>query len=418
MKLQGTPSRDYLHICRDLHARVTEIRYGRAQNLERIEDAAAGVRSSRRLTYDDIEGIRDSEIWNADVFGYWPPRSEIESILESTEWDFWNLPKRESKAISSLLRIFRQIEPVSVILRFIVPEHYGILSPPVEKILGIGPFRRHLERYQVYSDSLRKLRKSRGFEAAADVDMALWVLQLGVLDRLLETDLPEEEYRNLRKGFEQDSQLREIRVGNLTRQIFEDMSRTDLAEALLETNVELAGQIAGIEFERCVKRLTQAASDAVLQELVDDDLPALIREIRQDTRRSTEIITNCKDARKTRNRAVHLDPPPTKGQVERLIKAMKEVARMEKVRSRRSKVADLAPSHGGDEEFSTVPESFWRKRTVGELAADQGIAAPQRIEGMIGAASELWDDEEGFHLFVKGIHERRIEGRERGEGDR
>ena len=160
MERQG--DRDYLHRCRDLHAKVTELRYGRAQNLDRIERALAKTRSSRRLTYDDIERIRDGAVWNADAFGYWPPRDAIESILESAEWDFWNLPKREDKAISSLLQVFRQIEPVPVILRFIVPEYYGIMSPPVEKVIGLGPFRSYLERRRAYSASLRKIKNSKG----------------------------------------------------------------------------------------------------------------------------------------------------------------------------------------------------------------------------------------------------------------
>lgn len=105
MERRGAISGDYLHGCRDLHARVTRIRYGRMQNLAAIEEAAAGIRSSRRLTYDDIEGIRDGRIWNADAFGYWPPRNEIESILESQEWDFWNLPR---VVIPSASRICRQ----------------------------------------------------------------------------------------------------------------------------------------------------------------------------------------------------------------------------------------------------------------------------------------------------------------------
>ena len=408
---------DYLHTCRALHARVTRIRYGRAQNLERIEDAVAGIRSSRQLTYDDIERIRDSEVWDADAFGYWPPRSEIESILESTEWDFWNLPKRESEAIPSLLRVFRQIEPVSVILRFVAPKHYGILSPPVEKILGIGPFRRHPERYQAYSRSLRTLREARGFKTAADVDMALWTLQLGVLDGLLEPELPNEEYRTLQKGFEQDSQLREVRVGNLTAQIFEDVSWTDLAEALLATNFDLAGRIAGIEFERFVRRLTQAEPDAELWNLVHNELPPVIREIHGDARRSTEIIAYCKEACRTRNKAVHLDPPPAKEKVERLIKAMKEVVRMERAQCRRAKVVDAEPASGGADEFSTMRESFREERTLAELAAEQGVMTPQPMEEMIGAAAELWDDDEDFQRFVKGIREHRIEGRRRVEGN-
>ena len=333
---RGALSRDYLHICRDLHAQVTEIRYGRAQNLTEIEKAAARIRSNRRLTYDDIEKIRDRQIWNADVFGYWPSRTEVESILKSEEWDFWNLPKRENKAISSLLLVFRQIELVSVILRFVIPKHYGIMSPPVEKVLGLGPFQSHPERYRVYLKNLREIRDNRGFDTTADVDMALWVLQLGVLDNILADHLPKNEYKALQDGFRQDSKLREIRVGNLTRQIFSDMPRVELAEALLATNVELAGQIAGIEFERSVKRLTQTRPDdySSLRHLVNDRLPDRIRETCQDEYESRKILEECNRAVGTRNKAVHWDRAPRKEEVERLIKTMMKIKQMEKTQCR------------------------------------------------------------------------------------
>ena len=325
-------SRDYLHRCRELHERLTQIRYGRTQHLYKIEDATTSVRSRRRLTYDDIEKIRDSEIWDAKVFGYWPPRAEVESIIESTEWDFWNLPKRETKAITDLFQVFRQIEPVSVVLRFLVPEHYGIISPPVEKVLWLGSFRRHPEKYQAYLANLRELRDEKGFETAADVDMALWVLQVGVRDNLLENHLPKGHCSALERDFKRDSKLRQIRAGNITRQLFSEMSRPELAEALLATNIELAGQIAGIEFERSVRRLTRANSDDDLRSLVKCSLPDLIHKHYQGERSVTEVIVNCREAVKTRNHAVHSEGAPSRERTERLINAMNMVRGIERVR--------------------------------------------------------------------------------------
>lgn len=419
MERRGALSRDYLHRCRDLHAQVTGIRYGRAQNLAGIEKAVARIRSSRRLTYDDIARIRDDETWNADAFGYWPPRDEVESILKSTEWDFWNLPKREDKAISGLLQVYRQIEPVSVILRFVVPKHYGIMSPPVEKVLGLGPFRRHPERYRAYLRNLRDIRDNRGFDTTAEVDMALWVLQLGVLDNMLADHLPKDEYEALQDGFRRDSKLREIRVGNLTRQIFSDMTRSELAEALLATNVELAGQVAGIEFERSVKRLARAKPNdrMTLRRLVNDMLPDRIRETFQEKDEFTKLIVECNEAIDTRNNVIHPDHAPRKEAVGRLIRTMKKIKQIEETQCRRPMVSDIGLPYGGADESSTVPEDFWQERTIDELAVDQGIVVPQQIVNLIGAAADLWDDEEDFQFFVEGIHERRIKGRRYGKED-
>lgn len=78
-------------------------------------------------------------------------------------------------------------------------------------------------------------------------EMALWVLQVGVVDGLLRGH---RDYEMLQEAYKKDGQLRAIQVGNLTARLFRDLSRADLAEALLATNAELAGQIAAIEFER------------------------------------------------------------------------------------------------------------------------------------------------------------------------
>ena len=252
------PSVDYLHECRRLHPLVTEIRYGRRQNLEHIEEDTKNIRNrdSNRLTYDDLEKIRNSEVWDANQFGYWPSRPEIEEMLRRERWRFRNLGgnrEREKETIGRLLEIFHQIEAVSVILRFIDPRRYGILSPPVEQVLGIGPSRDHETKYIAYLDNLEQLRTSRKFGMAADVDMALWALQLGVLEGRLKDHYSESEFQALRDGFEQDRELKSIRMANLAPQLFEDMPRLDLAEALLQAgNLQMAGQIAGCELERRV----------------------------------------------------------------------------------------------------------------------------------------------------------------------
>ena len=339
MSRQETPSQDYLHRCRELHIRVTKARYGRQWDLQSIEDAAKDIRSTGQLTYEGIEKIRAENVWNANVFGYFPPRAEVEPALNSIKWGNWNLRnlrKSEKTVISSLLQVFRQIELVSVILRFIVPEEYGILSPPVEKVLGLGPFRNHTDRYRAYLKSLRKLKNDKGFATVADVDMALWVLQVGVLDEyLLKDGFPEGEHEKLQEGFSKDSRLREVRVENLTKQLFSDLSRTELAEALLETDSNLAGKIAGIHFEKFVRLLTNARSEDNLRNLVHHKLPSLILAHYSDRRRSKAIIAKCKEARRIRNLAIHLDPEPKKDEVRQLIKAMKEVDKMWKSRSRR-----------------------------------------------------------------------------------
>ena len=323
--------RGYLFRCFDLHDELKRLHYRRrGGDIVQIEKELAGVKSSRRLTYQDLEKIRDSRVWNADDFGYWPDRSEVEQSLESREWDFWNLPRNEDDVIRDLLEIFHQIELVSVILRFISPEHYGIISPPIENVLGIGPFPNHVEKYKTYLALIRQIRDGdRAFKTAAQVDMALWALQVGVSDGLLKVVLERGEFEALRSAFQRDKGLRAIRVGNLTRQLFDDISRPDLAEALLnvqpedQRRLDLAGQIAGIEFERFVERLAgrRARDGRGLHDLVRELRPA-----------DQDFPLSWRNAVRTRNRAVHSNRP-SKRDVGYLVEAMKQA---EKQVSRRT----------------------------------------------------------------------------------
>ena len=58
-----------------------------------------------------------------------------------------------------------------------------------------------------------------------------------------------------------------------------------------------------------------------------------------------------------------------------------------------------------------------RDRSIEELAREQGVAAPQKLDEVMGAAADLWDGEEDFERFLDGIHERRGPTRQRiGDG--
>ena len=253
---------DYLHECLDRHGDVTRALYGTRQDLPEVQRLAAGIGVSGRLTYDDVETITHVGLWRGSAFWQWPTRAEFDERCEGgTVENLFLLPRREKAIVERLLRIFRHIEPVSVVLRFVAPRHYGILSPPVEKLLEMGPAHRPREKYRKYVRALRTVRDERGFATAAEVDMALWVMR-EIIDaehsrsEWLERTVP--EYRRLIDAFWADATLREVRVRNLTEALFGTMTMAELAEALLpngltgpkQEQVLLAGRIAGIEFEQ------------------------------------------------------------------------------------------------------------------------------------------------------------------------
>lgn len=71
--------------------------------------------------------------------------------------------------------------------------------------------------------------------------------------------------------------------------------------------------------------------------------------------------------------------------------------------------ADIQARNGESDESSVRQGDFWRQRTIDELAARQGIAVPQPIDQVIGAAADLWDDDEDCDRFVQEAHDRRPE---------
>ncbi len=183
--------------------------------------------------------IDDNAVDTSGMFGSFD-RDSLKSAIDKTHWR----GLAEHELVARLFEAFRQIEPVSVVLRLIDPRRFGIMSSPVQTVLGIRPRRKATATYEAYLKSLRHIREERCFDNVADVEMALWTLQLGVLDGLL----PPQSRGELAKSYEKDAELRRIQAWNLTKQLFET-AKLDVADALLTTEPAIAGQIAGIEFE-------------------------------------------------------------------------------------------------------------------------------------------------------------------------
>ena len=324
---------DYLHECLDRHGDVTRALYGTSQDLPEVERLAAGIGGSGCLTYDDVETITQVGLWRGGAFWQWPTRAEFDERCEGGAIEnLFLLPKREKAIVERLLRFFRHIEPVSVVLRFVAPRHYGILSPPVEKPLEMGPAHKPREKYRKYVRVLRTVRDERGFATAAEVDMALWVMR-EIIDaehsqsEWLERTVP--EYRRLINAFWTDATLREVRVRNLTEALFGTMTLAQLAEALLpngltrpkQQQILLAGRFAGTEFEHAVMQLARALPPMGGEDrLARESLMSVVGKlgVPKDTRdRWTRAV-------RVRNAAVHGEPL-RRGDVDDLLGAMRDV---------------------------------------------------------------------------------------------
>ncbi len=103
---------------------------------------------------------------------WWQYRTEV----KKTRGLFKDLTKNERRVISVLYSIFKNIEVTSVILRFIDPENYGIISPPVRCALRLPAKDNYVDEYLDYLSILRMYAAEYSFITVADADIALWTL--------------------------------------------------------------------------------------------------------------------------------------------------------------------------------------------------------------------------------------------------
>ena len=234
---------NYLHTCRAAFREVSERLYGWPFDLDAIENDVSHLRD-RKLTYQDLTFFVTKERWWFEKFWVFPPESQISPALKRRKYNFWRLPNRESEVIASLYEVFRSIELVSIILRFIKPESYGIISPPVEQILDVRRGSDAKETYINYLADLRRIKAHYGFARVADIDMALWVVH--------EKCYGDPKDPEVMQAYHSDGFLLQLRAKNLMDHFFKQYTYTVLAKALAPFNPRLAAQIGGIAFEHKV----------------------------------------------------------------------------------------------------------------------------------------------------------------------
>ena len=319
---EGEPSGQagYLHRCLALFPQVTEIRYDKRQCLEEVEREVASRLTARTDLSEVVHTIYNSPDFDAGVFGPLHGKQIEADLKRQVDGEWRSLP--DERLIKVLYGVFRQIEPVSVVMRFICPERFGIMSSPVATLVGVRPSRRATATYEAYVKSLREIGDSHGLERAADVEMALWALQVGALDGRL----PAAQSEPLRNDYRNDRQLRRLATRNLTKQLFAETGELDVADALLDSDLALAGKIAGIEFEQLVAKQVLGGGNGVERPVSiaccrgDERLGDLIKRFRPSTMHS-----RLDHAREIRNRAVHCPRCVAKEDVRTLIEVAREV---------------------------------------------------------------------------------------------
>jgi len=277
------------HRCLALFPETVQERHGWRPDYAGLEKLLEPVGAKQReFSYRDLETIQNGRFWDFRQFWRFPAQSDLQREVDFPEMSrlLHRLPLDESQSIARLHAAFKYIENVSVILRFVHPAHYGILSPPVEKVLEVRRGRTEIETYLSYLRDLREVKDHYGLPRAADADMALWVLQERVLSSFRDHDLLRE--------FRADAWFLRRRAVNLLAELGEVTGAEDpldLARALVDANVALAGILAGAALERALwSRAGGRAGRATgLAELVERLAVGQPRDMVEGWRRAIEI---------------------------------------------------------------------------------------------------------------------------------
>ncbi|GAJ03581.1 unnamed protein product, partial [marine sediment metagenome] len=199
------------------------------------------------LSLRHLKAIRDD--WAFLTWWKMPPIKQED--LEYLKGVFVDLGPQDKRIISKLYDLLKNIEIVSCILRFIDPQNYGILSPPVENILNVKG-KHQIEKYTNYLEDLKELKEEYNFERIADVDMALWALA-NIMNYSELKHHP--TYSSIYNEYEQTANpVKKIMARNSLEQIKEEKPLYK-AELFFDSDFVTAGLIAGRVLDLFVKEL-------------------------------------------------------------------------------------------------------------------------------------------------------------------
>ena len=271
---------NYLHECLNQFPDVSEKRWGIGKpfDFKALEGSVEDLRS-RRMMIVDIhqrfeQHFKETSDWWFNKFWILPSVDNLSPEEQKKTFSFHQLSKgneggpNEGKAIKALLSAFRHIELVSIILRFILPESFGILSPPVQHVLALSSRRDHVETYLNYLDNLRFIRDKYEFESAAKADMALWVLEHKCyFDGMVNP--------RIKQKFEKDKIMLRLRAKNTVGPI-EDLTPAWRAIAFRTIDDNLAALIGCHGLENYVKKLARLEKvEEKAKQLAKDERPTL-----------------------------------------------------------------------------------------------------------------------------------------------
>ncbi len=219
----------------------------------------------------------------------------------------------QQNLVLRLLKVFHNVGVVSLVLRFVHPNHFGVFSTPVLHLVQVNRGAT-VELYLAYCEELAQWAAHFGIPSVAETEMALWAFaettkDVGVAKAAAAAA----------KDFENDLWIQRRCVAHVVRPFLRKYGRLQLAQILVDEDARLAGKIAAEEYERllgvasvkfCGRPLPRKKGAA--EQLID--------ELERKQKISLPEKTELRRVWETRNAAIHpAELPPTRAAVEVMI---------------------------------------------------------------------------------------------------
>jgi hypothetical protein len=249
------------------YSKACEMLSNRTYNLRELERLRRELRAGRPLRANDLEQISDKthfgESWKI-------PKTFVPEGLTKKEISLRRPDCGSSKAedvkrwkawrrsiVDRLFHELGSLDLTSIVLRCVHPECFGVYSPPLLCLLQV-PIAEPVLHYLAYCDELDVWGQYfLAKRSVGETDRALWVFY-----ELAYGPHADPKSRNeYQKAFRDDPWVQKRHADNLLGPFFRQYTPLKQAGFLLGIDDNLAGKIAGCEFENCLKSLVNDERD-------------------------------------------------------------------------------------------------------------------------------------------------------------
>ena len=315
--MPGLDLRHYL----DRFPEICKQKFGRTYALRTLEKKFEPLCTGNRwLAAKDVLNIFDP---TATPFGrYWtkPNEKELDQVLKKARLVLGPAPTDPRNLVRSGLEVLHSIGIVSLVLRFVHPDRFGVFSTPIMNLLQVHR-PRTIELYVAYCDELRAWKEHFRLESVADTETALWTYHELVADETRQS-----EGANSHGGFDADVWIQRRRVAQVLRPFLRNYGPLELARILVEEEPKLAGKIAGEEYERLLRVAARELCGGMNLN-VRGAIEILFDRLAEDGYITVEDKAQLDKAWRIRNSAVHAGRPPDPEQVDNMIDTIERICR-------------------------------------------------------------------------------------------